>query len=133
MRRAGSVVSVVVIITGAFFAERATAVDDKLNVRGGVISGVRVGADRLLDVSLVVLLQAAQLDDVGAPVVEFELRPPNDEDPLRLPLRVRNEALSSDGGFQIYGIRVSVPFDGRWVCLVSAGGARVLLPLTIRG
>ena len=46
------------MVTGAFLAEAASVVDNKLNVSGGVLSRVAVGPDRSAQLVLVVLTEA---------------------------------------------------------------------------
>jgi hypothetical protein len=46
------------VITGAFLAEAASVVDNKLAASGGVFSGFRVGSARVAEFVLVVLTQA---------------------------------------------------------------------------
>ncbi len=67
------------MITGAFLAEAASVVDNKLNVTGGVLSRYAVGPDREANFVLVVLTQA----ETDSPIrrVEVEIRSPSDADP----------------------------------------------------
>jgi len=68
------------VILGAFLAEAASAVDNKLTVSGGVLSRFAVEADRSAQFLLVVLTQA----ETDSPVrrIDVEIRPPTDEEPL---------------------------------------------------
>ena len=54
-------------ISGAFLAEKVDAVDNKLNVRGGVISNYKVGRDRVAQFHIVVLTQG----DTGSTAVQI--------------------------------------------------------------
>jgi hypothetical protein len=69
-------------ISGAFLAEKTDAVDNKLNVRGGVISKYTVGRDRVAQFDLVVLTQG----DAGGSdrLVVVEVSPPNGGEPLEV-------------------------------------------------
>lgn len=44
-------------ISGAFLAEKTSAVDNKLDVQGGVITNYKVGRDRVAKFDIVVLTQ----------------------------------------------------------------------------
>ena len=70
------------MITGAFLAEAASVVDNKLSVSGGVLSSFGVEADRQARFVLVVLTQSET--DSPAEHVEVEIRPPTEDDPLVL-------------------------------------------------
>ncbi len=62
-------------ISGAFLAEKTEAVDNKLNVQGGVIVTYKVGPDRVAKFDLAVLTQG---DTGGADrLVVIEISPPD--------------------------------------------------------
>src|SRR6201993_1327277 len=85
------------VITGAFLAEAASVVDNKLAVSGGVLSGFRVGSDRVAEFVLVVLTQA----ETDSPVrgVEVEIRPPTDDEPLSIEFELPDAAACGEIGF----------------------------------
>ena len=70
------------MITGAFLAESASVVNNKLSVSGGVLSGFKVGPDRQVKFMLVVLTQS----ETDSPVrrVDVEIMPPTDAEPLTI-------------------------------------------------
>lgn len=74
------------IITGAFLAEAAAEVDNKLHVWGGVLSEYMVDADRVARFVLVILTQAETGNtDRG---VDIEISPPTGDEPIRMRLEV---------------------------------------------
>ena len=116
------------IITGALFADDARARDNKLDVSGGVVSYFTPRPDRVVQFTLVVLLQHGGGDNRA---IQLELIPPNGEDPLKMPLALSPEAFNGEIAFQIYGLGITMPFDGRWVCILSTGEASVSLPMNV--
>jgi hypothetical protein len=119
------------VITGAFLAEAASAVDNKLAVSGGVLSGFMVGSDRLAEFVLVVLTQAET--DSPVLVVEVEIRPPTDDEPLNIAFELPEAAASGEIGFAFFNIEVVLPTNGRWVLVVSGGPGLISLPLEVSG
>ncbi|MGP0081156.1 hypothetical protein [Mycobacterium sp.] len=119
------------MITGAFLAEAASVVDNKLNVAGGVLSGFVVGPDRSAECVLVVLTQA----ETDSPVrrVEVEIRPPTDDEPLTLGYELPEAAAGGEIGFAFFDIEVRLPVDGRWVIVVTGGSGAISLPLQVSG
>ena len=63
------------IVTGLFLAEKATVIDGKLHVWGGVLDYWTVGADRIAEFGLVILVQAEPGDTDWT--IGLELRSPN--------------------------------------------------------
>jgi hypothetical protein len=119
-----------VIVSGAFLAEAAANVDNKLNVSGGVLSRFMVGPDRLARFVLVVLTRADAEDSERQ--VDLEIRPPTfDEPPQYLRFEVPQAALSQFPGFAFFELEVTMPFDGRWAIDVRGGGAAITLPLVV--
>jgi hypothetical protein len=118
-----------VIVTGAFLAEAASVVDNKLNVTGGVLSGFVVGPDRLARFLLVVLTQA-QADDSDNRV-HVELWPPTDDDPFRVAYEMPAAASVGEIGFAFFPVEVALPIDGRWVIVVAGGPGVISLPLVV--
>ena len=121
-----------VILTGAFLAEQAATVDNKLNVAGGVLSKYTVGPDRSASFVLVVLTRSDALsDNSGDRRVEVELMPPTGEAPLRRRFEVPEASIAEFPGFAFFGIDVSLPVDGRWVVVVTGGNEAISLPLLV--
>ena len=127
--RAG--VAFVGAITGAFLAEAASVVDNKLVVSGGVLSGFGLESDREARLVLVVLTQS----ETDSPVrgVEVEIRPPTDDDPLVLEYELPEAVAGGEIGFAFFGIEVRLPVNGRWVFVVTCGPGVFSLPLEVSG
>jgi hypothetical protein len=117
------------VITGAFLAESAKVVDNKLNVSGGVLSRFMVDDDRVAQLLLVVLTQA-ETDDPDRRV-EVEIRPPTDDDPHFLEFELPESAAGGEIGFAFFAIEVILPYDGRWVIVITGGAGVVSLPLMV--
>lgn len=117
------------IITGAFLAEAAATVDNKLNVSGGILSKFTVGADRFVRFVLVVLTQTDN-DDSGRRV-DVEIRPPTLDEPICQRFEAPEAAVGEFPGFAFFEIDARLPFDGRWVIDVTSGGSGVSLPLVV--
>jgi hypothetical protein len=101
MSGTGRTVARVVMITGAFLAESAEAVDNKLNVTGGVIEKWTVDSTRDVRLVLVLLTQT----QTGEPPndLEIKLRPPASahRDPLIIRGRIPKETARGEVGFAI--------------------------------
>ena len=122
-----------VMITGAFLAESAACVDNKLNVTGGVIDHVTVDPTQLQRF-VVVLLTKTQVGQ-AARNVEFKIRPPGVQgDPYMFERPLPDEAAQGEFGFAIFALVTNIwrHFEGRWVIEASAGGNTVSLPLHVR-
>lgn len=119
------------MITGAFLAESASVVDNKLQVTGGVLSRFMVDVDRVAELLLVVLTQAET--DNPDRRVEVEIRPPTDDEPQFLEFELPEAAAGGEIGFAFFGIEAIFPFDGRWVIVVTGGAGVVSLPLMVTG
>jgi hypothetical protein len=117
------------VITGAFLAEAASVVDNKLNVAGGVLSGYVVGPDRSAEFVLVVLTQA----ETDSPVRRVEIRPPTGGEPLTMEHELPEAAAGGEIGFAFFDIEVRLPVDGRWVIVVTGGSGAISLPLQVSG
>ena len=117
------------MITGAFIAESASVVDNKLNVTGGVLSRFMVDADRQAVLLLVVLTQAET--DNPERLVNVEIRPPTDDESLSLEFELPEAAAGGEIGFAFFRIEVTLPVDGRWVIVVTGGAGVVSLPLMV--
>ncbi|MFY2861836.1 hypothetical protein ACOJVU_19410 [Mycobacterium sp. THU-M104] len=119
------------MITGAFLAEAASVVDNKLSVSGGVLSGFVVGPDRLARFALVVLTQT----ETDSPVrqIEVEIRPPAGVEPLTIAYELPDAAAGGEIGFAYFDVEVPLPIDGRWVLVVTGGSGAISLPLQVSG
>lgn len=118
-----------VIVSGAFLAEAAATVDNKLNISGGVLSKFTVGPDRRAWFVLVVLTRAD--DDVADRTVTVEIKPPTLDDPIRQQFEVPEVSVSEFPGFAFFDVEAVLPYDGRWAIEVSGGGETVSLPLVV--
>jgi hypothetical protein len=119
------------VITGAFLAEAASVVDNKLAVSGGVLSGYMVGPDRVAQFVLVVLTQAET--DCPERRVDVEIRPPTDDEALTIEFELPAAAAGGEIGFAFFNIEVRLPSNGRWVFVVSGGPGLFSLPLEVSG
>jgi hypothetical protein len=117
------------IVTGAFLAEAASVVDNKLNVTGGVLSKFVVGPDRRAGFLLVVLTQA-EADDPDHRV-RVEIWPPTGDEPLRATYEMPEQAMLGEIGFAYFPVEVALPVDGRWVIVVAGGPGVISLPLVV--
>jgi hypothetical protein len=117
------------MLGGAFLAEAAATVDNKLNVQGGVVSRFYVGPDRLARFVLVVLTQPD--DDDSDRRIDVTITSPTLDPPIRTWFEAPEAALGEFPGFAFFGIDVVLPSDGRWSIDVSSGGAGVSLPLVV--
>lgn len=116
-------------VTGAFLAEAAATVDNKLQVSGGVLSKYTVGPDRSARFVLVVLTRSdADESDRG---VDVEIKPPTLDDPLHRSFEVPEASVGEFPGFAFFAIDVMLPFDGRWAIEVTGGGETISLPLVV--
>ena len=117
------------IITGAFLAEAAATVDNKLNVSGGVVSRFAVGPDRLARFMLVVLTQGGADDSDRR--IDVEIKPPSLDRPQYKWFDAPEAAFGELPGFAFFEIDVRLPSDGRWIVDVTSGGQGVSLPLIV--
>lgn len=117
------------MITGAFLAESASVVDNKLRVSGGVLSGFKVGPDRQVRFVLVLLTQAET--DSPERRVDVEIRPPTDGQPLNIEYELPEAAAAGEIGFALFNVEVRLPTDGRWVFVVTCGPGVTSLPLQV--
>src|SRR5271167_3999773 len=101
-----------VIVTGAFLAEAAATVDNKLNVQGGVLSRSTVGPDRWAQFVLVVLTRADEDSDLR---VAVQVKPPTLDEPIERQFMVPEAAVGEFPGFAFFDIAVNLSSDGRWV------------------
>jgi hypothetical protein len=120
-----------VIVTGAFLAEAAATVDNKLNVQGGVLSRFTVGPDRFARFVLVVLTRPDDNDSDRR--VDIEIRPPTLDAPQYKWFEAPEAAVGEFPGFAFFEIDARLPVDGRWVIDVTCGESAVSLPLVVSG
>jgi hypothetical protein len=119
-----------VILTGAFLAEQAATIDNKLNVAGGVLSKFTVGPDRSASFVLV-LLTRADNENSDDRRVEVELIPPTGEAPMVRRFEVPEASVGEFPGFAFFGLDAILPVDGRWVVVVTGGSEAITLPLLV--
>jgi hypothetical protein len=116
-------------ISGAFLAEAAETVDNKLNVQGGVIARLAVGPDRFAQFTLVVLTLPD--GDNSDPQFDVEIAHPTLAVPLRTSFDAPEAILGESPGFAFFAIDVVLPSDGDWVIDVTSGGEGVSLPVVV--
>jgi len=119
------------VITGAFLAESASAVNNKLEVKGGVLARFVVGPDRDADFVLVVLTQSET--DNPDRQVDVEFLPPDGDEPRKVSYELPDAAAGGEIGFAFFPMEVNLPVDGRWVIVVTGGAGAVSLPLLVSG
>jgi hypothetical protein len=121
-------------ISGAFLAEKVEAVDNKLNVKGGVISHFKVGRDRVAQFDIVVLTQG-DAGDTGSTerLVVIEVSPPNGGEPLHMHRELPTNLVNADVGFACWQFRLTLNLNGRWIIAMKGPAGTVSLPLTVSG
>jgi hypothetical protein len=119
------------MVTGAFLAEAAATVDNKLNVQGGVLSKFTVGPDRWARFVLVVLTRPDDNDSDRR--VDIEIRPPTLDAPQYKWFEAPEAAVGEFPGFAFFEIDTRLPVDGRWVIDITCGDSAVSLPLVVSG
>ena len=118
-------------ISGAFLAEKVEAVNNKLNVRGGVISNYKVGRDRVAQFDIVVLTQG---DTGGADrLIVVEVSPPNGGEPLHMHRELPVNLTNADVGFACFQFRLTLNLNGRWIVTMTGPAGAISLPLTVSG
>lgn len=117
-----------VIVTGALLAESASVVDNKLNIQGGVVDTCRAGVERVVQATLVVLIQPEPFDQSPKVVIRFTDPSGNSQDQT---LDVPESSLGGEIGFVCYPLALPVPVDGRHSLAVESRGGLVNLPLKV--
>jgi hypothetical protein len=118
-------------ISGAFLAEKTSAVANKLDVQGGVIAKYKVGTDRVAQFDIVVLTQG---DTGGADrLVVIEVSPPDGGKPLHMHRELPTNLTTADVGFVCYQFKLTLNVNGRWTIAVKGAAGEVSLPLTVSG
>jgi len=121
-------------ISGAFLAEKVEAVDNKLNVKGGVISNFRVGRDRVAQFDIVVLTQGDAGDSGGSDrLVVIDVSPPDGGEPLHMHRELPTNLTTADVGFACWQFRLTLNLNGRWIIAMKGPAGTVSLPLTVSG
>jgi hypothetical protein len=120
-------------ISGAFLAEKTSAVANKLNVEGGVISRYKVGPDRVAKFDIVVLTQADNNTDGADRLVVIEVLPPNGGEPLHMHRELPANLMDADMGFACFQFRLTLNLNGRWTVAMNSTAGAVSLPLTLSG
>jgi hypothetical protein len=115
-------------LTGAFLAQAATVVDNKLDVRGGVLASCRIGPDRIARLTLVVLTHGQAGDK--APKLEVKLVKPSG-DSQSLQGEIPQGALGGEIGFAVFPLGIQAETNGRYVLEVTSGDSSISLPLTV--
>lgn len=118
-------------ISGAFLAEKVDAVDNKLDVQGGVIAKYKVGRDRVAQFDIVVLTQGD--GDSTDRLIVIEVSPPNGGEPLHLHRELPANLTNADVGFACFRFSLNLNVNGRWTVGVTGNAGAVSLPLTVSG
>jgi hypothetical protein len=117
------------IITGAFLAEAAAVVDNKLDVRGGVLVSCQVRRDRIARVTVVVLTQPEAGDK--APKLKIEVFKPSGETHSSQIGEIPKATLGTENGFAFFPCEIHAETDGRYMLVVTSGSSSVSLPLRV--
>lgn len=118
-------------ISGAFLAEKVEAVNNKMNVKGGVISHFKVGRDRVAQFDIVVLTQG---DTEGTDrLVVIEVSPPDGGEPLHMHRELPTNLTTADVGFACWQFQLTLNLNGRWIIAMKGPAGTVSLPLTVSG
>lgn len=121
-------------ISGAFLAEKVDAVDNKLDVQGGVISRYRVGPDRVAKFDIVVLTQADGEGSGSAErLVVFEVLPPDGGESFHLHRELPMNLTQAEVGFACFQFRLPLKLNGRWTVKMSGAAGSASLPLNVSG
>lgn len=118
------------IVTGAFLAESATVVDNKLNVRGGVVDRFQVPPSRVVALTLVVLTQPEPFDK--EPELELTMTGPV-ELALQQRIAVPQSSLGGTIGFVVAPLRFTATADGVHALSVVGHRGSATMPLTVIG
>jgi hypothetical protein len=124
----GIVYVVAVIVTGAMLADSAFVVDNKLSIVGGVVDTCQADLRRLVQVTLVVLIQPEPFD--LAPKIDVKFTDPSGnttEEHFDVP----ESSLGGEVGFAYWLLNMPVPVKGRYLFTVSSHGGSISLPLKI--
>src|ERR1700742_5355147 len=107
-------------ISGAFLAEKVEAVDNKLNVKGGVIANYNVGRDRVAQFDIVVLTQGDDGDTGSSDrLVVIEVSPPDGGEPLHMHRELPTNLVYADGGFACWQFRLTLKVNGGFISAVT--------------
>ena len=114
------------IVTGAFLAEAAVAVEGKLHVWGGVLTSlIRPPGSVAVGATLVVLIQAEQGDTQEA--IDLEVTAPDGtETTVALPIPEVTRG-GTNAGFFYHQVGIHAPADGRYVLVVGSVSIPILV------
>jgi hypothetical protein len=111
-------------MTGAFLAEWADVADNKLQVSGGVLSSFTAGADRSVNLVVVILTHADEAapstggrhakspDGQQLSVVQLEITQPSGEI-ATVGFELPGDLNESEVGCAFFPLELELPFDGR--------------------
>jgi hypothetical protein len=129
-------------MTGAFLAEWADVVDNKLQVSGGVLSAYGAGADRSVNVVVVILTHADEAtpstggrhakssDGEQLSIVQLDINLPTGEvatNGLELPADLND----SEVGCAFFPLELTLVNDGRHEIVLTWNQVRIAMPLTV--
>ncbi len=129
-------------MTGAFLAEWADVVDNKLQVSGGVLSGFATGADRSVNIVVVLLTHADEAslsasgrhakftDGEQLSIVQLEIIQPTGQTSTH-GLELPGDLNESEVGCAFFPLELQLPFDGRHEIVLTSNEVRISLPLTV--
>src|ERR1700712_3673711 len=131
-------------MTGAFLAEWADVVDNKLQVSGGVLSALTTGADRAVNIVVVLLTHAdevtpstsgrhsrtAEREQVSA--VQLDITQPTGQTSTH-GLELPGDLNDSEVGCAFFPLELLLPSDGRHEIVLTYNEVRISLPLTVTG
>lgn len=129
-------------MTGAFLAEWADVVDNKLQVSGGVLSTFTTGADRAVNIVVVLLTHADEAtpsasgrhaksaDGEQLSIVQLEITQPTGQTSTH-GLELPGDLNDSEVGCAFFPLELQLPFDGRHEIVLTCNEVRISLPLTI--
>jgi hypothetical protein len=118
-----------VIVTGAFLAEHAEIVDDKLNVAGGVLDSVNIpkpvedgnGNIAIGLVALVVLLRADRVDEEVGHQIRIELVEQDGARQLAAQIDM-DDAFGGENRFLVWHVPFNIHTTGRVNVVITADG-----------
>jgi hypothetical protein len=129
-------------MTGAFLAEWADVADNKLQVSGGVLSSFTTGADRSVNLIVVILTHADEgvqpaggrhaksVDGQQLSIVQLEITQPSGEI-ATVGFELPGDLNDSEVGCAFFPLELELPFDGRHELVLTCNQVRIPLPLTV--
>jgi hypothetical protein len=64
-------------------------------------------------------------------MIKIEMRPPTDDDPIRLEFEVPEASVGEFPGFAFFELQLRLPNNGRWVLVVTGGTGSISLPVLV--